>query len=149
MTLFHSVDFIEYQGTGIADLSMQWSVWSAGVFNGLANSLLFLASYNDGGVEQLRAIWMPGGWIYEQKDGARVDLYSYEDYSTPLVVNGSRNIHPAFLTVGTDSSQGLLAYQSDLDGSYDIYLLRYPLGSPVKVTHFKGWAGSPTWYPKP
>ena len=146
MLLAHAVDFVEDSGTGIFDLTQTWSAWLTNFENGIARSITPLDPYDSSGSQQLAVIWSSDGWIFERKEGGRVDLYrKYGEYTQPLVANGARNLHPAFLPMG-DGTRGIVAFQSDVDGSFDVYLMKYPDGAPAKVTHVDGWAGSPNWY---
>ncbi len=91
-------------------------------------------------------------WFVDRDVGTRTDLVMYEDVSsTPppsmqskdMVINGGRNLDTAFFSTGVNA--GLLAYQSDVAGSFDVYVLSIDTGDLMRVTAQEGWAGSPTW----
>ncbi|MBW1807709.1 MAG: carboxypeptidase regulatory-like domain-containing protein [Deltaproteobacteria bacterium] len=90
------------------------------------------------------------GWFFDRESGLRSDIY-FEPTEIPspteVIVNGARNMSPAFL-FGPDGASGLLAYQSDLYGSFDIYVTSLGSGGVVRVTSGAGWEGSPVWIQK-
>jgi len=90
------------------------------------------------------------GWFFDREAGQRSDIY-FDTLELPnpveVVVNGARNMSPAFL-FGPDRAPGLLAYQSDLYGSFDVYVTSMSSGGVVRVTSGDGWEGSPAWIQK-
>jgi hypothetical protein len=92
-----------------------------------------------------------GRWFLDRDLGARMDiLMAYEQSPgmivlSDMVVNGARNIDPAFLSLDPQTSAGLLAYQSDISGSFDVYVLSINTKDVFRVTTDGSWTGSPNW----
>jgi hypothetical protein len=86
------------------------------------------------------------GWFYDRQQGLRNDIlfWSQGGGQSEVVINGARNMEPTFFAL-PDGVNGLLAYQSDLYGSFDVFVLSLASGSAVRVTSAAGWEGSPCW----
>ncbi len=97
------------------------------------------------GVHERRATPGLGAWFFDMGIGQRSDIAQSTVDFEPLtiVADGARNMEPAFLDLGVGG--GLLAFQSDAGGSFDVYVMSLGSGSVVRVTSTAGWAGSPAW----
>jgi len=104
------------------------------------------------GTHELRSSKGPwAGWFIEMESGARSDIILYDPQmgQTEVVVDGAYNREPAYVILDVEMETGMLAYQSDLHGSVDVYVRT--VGSPgvARVTKGEGWEGSPAWVPLP
>ncbi|MBN2495577.1 MAG: thrombospondin type 3 repeat-containing protein [Deltaproteobacteria bacterium] len=92
-----------------------------------------------------------GSWYLESERGARADILfipiqsGYEE----KVVDGAHNREPDYLIIDLEMDTGLLAYQSDLYGSVDVFVRDPNSSTAVRVTKSDGWEGSPSWVPLP
>ncbi len=107
----------------------------------------------DSGVHERRPIPGMSGWFFDRQVGQRIDLHFFISPQEPeveLVVNGARNIGPVFLpSTMPDGGGGLLAYQSDLHGSFDVFVMSLQSGASYRLTTGDGWEGSPSWIATP
>ena len=133
------------------DPALDWDAWQMqfwGAPQVEAGNLLAA----DQAVHALRSCPGPGGgWLVERELSARADIaYRHlQGISQDLVADGSLNREPAFLEVDPVGGTGLLAYQSDLYGSVDVYVRTYGSSGVVRITKGEGWEGSPAWVPLP
>jgi hypothetical protein len=106
--------------------------------------------FGDTGTHELRSSKGPwGGWFIEREAGARSDIILYDPQmgQTDLVVDGAFNREPAFAAFDRELQTGMLAYQSDLRGSVDLYVRAIGSSGVVRITEGEGWEGSPAWVP--
>jgi hypothetical protein len=91
------------------------------------------------------------GWFFDSQAGPRIDIFftNAQGSSTEYVANGARNIGPKLSPPTTLDGEGLLAYQSDLYGSFDVYVMSLQSGASFRVTTGDGWEGSPAWATTP
>jgi len=133
------------------DLDLDWDFWT-GSFNTLdwlvMGNVPFMA---DAGAHELRSTPGSGGWMIEREVGTRADIVFWNPQGSfeELAADGSHNREPDFLVLDERVGTGLLAYQSDLSGSFDVYVRNTGGGGVVRVTRGEGWEGSPAWVPLP
>jgi hypothetical protein len=133
------------------DFDLDWDFWT-GYFNTtfwmVMGNVPFLAEM---GAHELRSTPGPGGWMIEREEGTRADIVLWNPQGTfeELAADGSHNREPDFLVLDERVGTGLLAYQSDLCGSFDVYVRNTGGGGMVRVTRGEGWEGSPAWVPLP
>ena len=147
--LAHSVDF--RQVAADPDPALDWNTWVAFFQAGTVQWLSWLSDYGMGGEpiginhERRPTPGLAGNWYMEQYDGLRSDISEGfgEIPASPVVSNGAINIDPDFLELTRGVS--LVAFQSDLGGSNDIYLYAPSSFISIRVTWVDGWAGSPAW----
>lgn len=91
------------------------------------------------------------GWFYDSQTGQRIDIKFSDPQGGMIeyVVNGARNIHPVFLPAPVPTEEGLLAYQGDMYGSFDVYVMSLQSGASFRLTTGDGWEGSPAWVTTP
>ncbi len=93
------------------------------------------------------------GYFLDRESGLRGDIVfegSLDAIGFDLVANGALNLQPVYLPPSAaDTGSGLLAYQSDRLGSFDIYVLSLGTGGQVRVTSAEGWEGSAAWLMAP
>jgi len=129
-----------------------WDFWR-GYFNTLDwmvyDNMPFLAAV---GIHELRSAPGPiSVWIIEREMGIHADIVMWDPQGSfqELAADGSHNREPDFLLLDMELGTGLLAYQSDLYGSFDVYVRTTSGGAVVRVTRGEGWEGSPAWVPLP
>jgi nitrous oxide reductase accessory protein NosL len=133
--------------------ALDWDFWT-GHFTipinwWLTSNMPFLA---EEGVHDLRSTpGPPGSWIIEREVGDRADIVMQDMQGSwqKIVADGSLNREPAFLSLNAEMGTGLLAYQSDLRGSFDVYVRDFGSSSVMRITAGEGWEGSPAWVPLP
>ncbi len=147
--LAHSVDF--RQADFGPDPTLDWNTWYAFFEGGQARWIAPIADYglevNPTGINHERRP-TPGlgaNWYMDVTRNQRTDLSeSLGDGIADLILtNGADNLEPAYINLAR--SIGLVAYQSDLGGTSDIYLYAPSSFMSVQVTWTDGWAGSPAW----
>ena len=141
-----NMDFNSASGT-----ALDWDFWTA-TFAPPETVLRPMVFFGDAGTHELRSSKGPwGGWFVEREAGARSDivLYDLQMGQTDLVVDGSYNRAPAFAAFDQELQTGMLAYQSDLHGSVDLYVRAVGSSGVVRITEAEGWEGSPAWVPIP
>jgi hypothetical protein len=134
-----------------SNTALDWDFWTM-TFNPPDMALRPTVFLGDPGTHELRTSKGPSsGWFIERESGARSDiiLYDWQTGRTDVVVDGAYNREPAYLIVDPELQTGLLAYQSDLHGSVDVYVRAYGSSGVVRVTRGEGWEGSPAWVPLP
>ncbi len=141
--------------------NLDWDFWNGAFMppETLRSPWVFLG---DLGSHERRSSPGPlNAWFIEQEPGVRSDIVLFDQQGAvgymPVVADGSMNREPDFLLLNTEIGTGLLAYQSDLYGSSDVYVLYirsvnfdlFENGGVVRVTKGEGWEGSPAWVPLP
>jgi TolB protein len=135
-------------GTRIAfaaqDDAGAWKIYAVAVNNGLLEEL---------GAGQHPA-WGPNNWLAyngcddlqdENSDGDRLCGIHLRDLGGSDVVRLTVDEKDIGLSWAPDGTQ--VAYMSDHDGNWEIYLLDFPWGKVVRMTRHEADDGLPTWSP--
>jgi hypothetical protein len=149
MVLAHTVDFRDTAGA--PDGTLDWNAWTAVVDAGVAltRGRLSDSTMGFGPIihERRPTPGVADFWFLDVLTSQRTDIgEAYgEVQAESLISNGANNLEPAYLDLDPAAGVGLLAYQSDLGGTTDIYLYAPMSAVSVQVTWVDGWAGSPAW----
>jgi hypothetical protein len=146
LELAMNMDFNASSGT-----ALDWDFWTMS-YTPPVSALRPMVFFGDAGTHELRSSRGPwSGWFIEREAGARSDIIMYDPQmgQTDLVVDGSYNREPAFVIVDQELQTGMLAYQSDMHGSVDVFVRAVGSSGVVRITAGEGWEGSPAWVPLP
>ena len=95
-----------------------------------------------------------GVLILSIREGLNIHLFAYQPFLEPafdrltalpltrLTAGSGKNIHPAYNPVDP-----LLAFASNRDGKWDLYLLNLDNGELTRFTDTPGYEGNPSWSP--
>lgn len=147
LQLAYSTDFNSNGGDAV-----QWTSWVRTVET--TSLLVYVEGFDvimeDGHGGDVRRPCYGGGqveWYADRDAGLRTDIIAYEAGELQeAVVDGARNLDPATIRF-RDATIGLLAYQSDLLGNDDVFVVDTDSGAAVRVVVGQGWEGSPFWVP--
>jgi hypothetical protein len=142
--LAYSVDFLD-QTFHAGNLLMDWEFWAGEFVFPLVPFSAAIYSSQDS--HERRST--PGNqstWYLESEQGGRVDILAVgaDAWNLTIVSDGATNLDPAFRFSAANPFGGLLAYQSDRHGSFDVFV-RSIGGGVIRVTRSDGWEGSPAF----
>lgn len=122
------------------------------------NCKIYTIAANNGPPEELTAgqfpAWGPNNWLAynacddpldENDDGDRLCGIHFRDLGGGDVIKLTADERDISLAWNPDGTQ--VAYMSDHDGNWEIYLLDFPWGKVVRMTNHAADDGLPTWSP--
>jgi hypothetical protein len=152
-----------------ADPSLKWTGWEGSLSVGGRWVVLPLTANATCHARRSTAIpasidFQSYPWLFDCQNEANSDILAAWTASgvpnqAPVIASGAVNQHPAYLPTGafnTLPQTGLLAYQSERDGSVDVFLSAVRVQQPgsglsltvlgtLRLTDGVGFEGSPAW----